>query len=106
MVGSKYPRGTIWNDNDTKHSAVQIEVDEDADRTRATAQLAWRDTTLVGMGTALMAAGDAHTVELRDELAVARALSNLANQLFATSMSEIETAADRRPAFIALAGRR
>jgi hypothetical protein len=92
--------------NDTKHSAVQIAVDEDADRTRATAQLAWRNSTLVGMGTALMTAGDAHTVELRDELAVARALSNLANQLFATSMSEIETTDARRPAFIALAGRR
>lgn len=94
------------DENGTKHSAVLIAVDEDADRTRATAQLAWRSTTLVGMGTAMMAAGDEHTVELRDELAVARALSNLANQMFATSMSEIETADIRRPALSTLTGRR
>ncbi|WP_237159434.1 dsRBD fold-containing protein [Mycolicibacterium rhodesiae] len=77
----------------TKHSAVLIAVDEDADRTRATALLSWRSTALVGTGTARMDAGTEHAVELRDEVAVARALSNLASQLFATSMSEIEAAA-------------
>ncbi len=78
----------------TKHSAVLIAVDEDADRTRATALLSWRSTALVGMGgTACMDAGTEHAVELRDEVAVARALSNLASQLFATSMSEIDAAA-------------
>ena len=45
-------------------------------------------------------------VELRDEVAVARALSNLANQLFATSMSEIETAASGGPPLTALNGGR
>ncbi|WP_179473330.1 dsRBD fold-containing protein [Mycolicibacterium vinylchloridicum] len=83
--------------DETKHSTVMIAVDEDADRTRATAHLPWRSTTLVGMGIARMDAGDAHAVELRDEVAVARALSNLANQLFATSMSEIDGAAVWRP---------
>ena len=92
--------------NDTKHSVVLIAVDEDADRTRATARLSWRDTVLVGMGTARMAAGDEHAVELRDEVAVARALSNLANQLFATSMSEIETVENRRRPLTALTGGR
>ncbi len=77
----------------TKHSAILIAVDEDADRTRATALLSWRSATLVGMGIARMAAGTEHAVELRDEVAVARALSNLAGQLFATSMSEIEAPA-------------
>ncbi|PND55944.1 hypothetical protein CRM90_19965 [Mycobacterium sp. ENV421] len=77
----------------TKHSAVLIAVDEDADRTRATALLSWRSTALVGTGTARMDAGTEHAVELRDEVAVARALSNLASQLFATSMSEIDAAA-------------
>ncbi|AQT79284.1 hypothetical protein B1R94_08400 [Mycolicibacterium litorale] len=91
--------------DDTKHTAVLIAIDEDADRTRATARLSWRDTTLLGVGTARMDAADEHTVELRDELAVARALSNLANQLFATSMSEIETV-DRRPTLTALMGGR
>jgi hypothetical protein len=74
----------------TKHSAVLIAVDEDTDRTHATAHLSWRSAALVGMGTARMDAGDAHALELRDELAVARALSNLASQMFATSMSEID----------------
>lgn len=83
--------------DETKHSAVMIAVDEDAERARATAHLSWRSTTLVGMGIARMDAGDAHAVELRDEVAVARALSNLANQLFATSMSEIDAAAVWRP---------
>lgn len=92
--------------DETKHSAVLIAVDEDADRTRATAHLSWRGSTLVGMGVARMDAGDAHAVELRDEVAVARALSNLANQLFATSMSEIETAAVGRPPLTALDGGR
>jgi Domain of unknown function (DUF1876) len=92
--------------DETKHSAVLIAVDEDTDRTRASARLSWRDTMLVGVGTARLDAGDAHTVELRDELAVARALSNLANQLFATSMSEIETAVVRRPPLTALNGGR
>ncbi|MEZ0355145.1 dsRBD fold-containing protein [Mycobacterium sp. SA01] len=86
--------GDVMEDLDhTKHSAVLIAVDEDADRTRATALLSWRSTALVGMGIARMDAGTEHAVELRDELAVARALSNLASQLFATSMSEIEAAA-------------
>ena len=92
--------------DETKHSAVLIAVDEDAGRTRATAQLSWRSATLEGIGIARMDAGDAHAVELRDELAVARALSNLANQLFATSMSEIETAVVRRPPLTALNGGR
>jgi hypothetical protein len=82
------------DDHDTtKHSAILIAVDEDADRTRATALLSWRSTALVGTGVARMDAGDPHAVGLRDELAVARALSNLASQIFATSMSEIEAAA-------------
>ncbi|KAA0107545.1 dsRBD fold-containing protein [Mycolicibacterium sp. P1-5] len=81
---------------ETKHSAVLIAIDEDADRTRATAGLSWRDSVLVGVGTARMDAGDTHAVELRDEVAVARALSNLANQLFAASISEIETVGSRR----------
>jgi hypothetical protein len=90
--------------DETKHSAVLITVDEDADRTRATAHLSWRSTALVGMGVARMDAGDAHTVELRDEVAVARALSNLANQLFSTSMSEIDAAVVHRPTLTALNG--
>lgn len=76
----------------TKHSAVLIAVDEDADQTRATALLSWRSTALVGMGIARMDGGTEHAVELRDEVAVARALSNLASQIFATSMSEIDAA--------------
>jgi Domain of unknown function (DUF1876) len=76
----------------TKHSAILIAVDEEVDCARATALLSWRSTALVGTGVARMNAGDAHAGELRDELAVARALSNLASQIFATSMSEIETA--------------
>lgn len=92
--------------NETKHSAVLIAVDEDADRTRATARLSWRDTRLVGVGTARMDAGDTHAVELRDEVAVARALSNLANQLFAASISEIETVGPRRHTLTALTGGR
>lgn len=82
--------------DDTKHSAVMIAVDEDADRTRACAHLSWANTAFVGMGVARMDAGDAHAVKLRDEVAIARALSNLANQIFASSMSEIETVGSRR----------
>lgn len=78
--------------DETKHSAVLIAVDEDNDSTRATAHLSWRSSALVGTGVARMAAGNPHALELRDEVAVARALSNLASQLFATSISEMEAA--------------
>ncbi len=92
--------------HEIKHSAVLIAVDDEDDRTQATARLSWRGTTLEGIGRARMDAGDEHAVELRDELAVARALSNLANQLFATSMSEMETVEVRRAVLTALTGGR
>jgi Domain of unknown function (DUF1876) len=94
-------------DDGTKHQVVLIAVDEDDDNTRATARLAWRGTTLEGVGRARLEVGDDYTIELRDELAVARALSNLANQLFAASVSEIETATgQRRPKLTPLSGGR
>ncbi|TGD87941.1 DUF1876 domain-containing protein [Mycolicibacterium sp. CH28] len=92
--------------HEIKHSAVLMAVDGEADLTQATARLCWDGTTLEGIGRARMSTDDAHAVELRDKLAVARALSNLANQLFATSMSEMETVVLHRPLLTALPGGR
>ena len=91
--------------DETKHWVVLIAVDEDGDLGRATARLTWRDTKLEGVGRARLEDGCEDAVALRDELAVARALSNVANQLFAASMSAIE-AADQRPTLTALKGGR
>ena len=88
------------------HSAVLIAVDDEANLTQATARLSWHGTALEGIGRARMRADGEHAVELRDKLAVARALSNLANQLFATSMSELEAVVPQRPVLTALPGGR
>lgn len=46
--------------------------------------------TLEGIGRARLNPADEEVAEIGDELAVARALSNLANQLFSASVSDIE----------------
>jgi uncharacterized protein DUF1876 len=71
---------------------VNVVVDEHEERTRARARLHWQGTERVGIGLARLSPDDEPVVEIGDELAIARALTDLANQIFATTESDIEAA--------------
>jgi hypothetical protein len=74
-----------------KSWTVRIDVSEHDGRTRAVAHLATRDTdTLVGVGFARLAPSDRDVPEIGDEIAVARALSDLSHRLLQTATSDIE----------------
>ena len=76
----------------TKTWTVDVSIDEHRKRTRARARLHWRDKELAGLGIARLNPTDRNIAEIGDELAVARALSNLADQLFAAAASDIYAA--------------
>lgn len=73
----------------TKHWTVEVSIDEHPTRTRAKAHMYWRGRQLTGVGIARLNPADRDVAEIGDELAVARALSNLADQLFAATASDI-----------------
>ncbi|QUR67128.1 DUF1876 domain-containing protein [Mycobacterium spongiae] len=77
------------NARNTKTCQIDLVIDERDERTRAKARLSWSGTTLVGVGLARLDPADEPVAEIGDELAVARALSDLANQLFAVTSSDI-----------------
>jgi Domain of unknown function (DUF1876) len=65
-----------------KRWSVEIQIDEHDARTPALARLHNRDETgLVGVGLARLDPADRDVPEMGDELAVARALSDLGHQL-------------------------
>ncbi len=83
---------------------VEIVIDEHAEerRTHAQARLRTRDRTdLRGDGTARRNPRDAEVPEIGDELAVARALADLANQLLDTAAGDIEQISNGRVAVTA-----
>jgi hypothetical protein len=70
---------------------VDIYIDEHDERTRAQARLHNKDETgLVGVGLARLNPADLNVPEIGDELAVARALSDLAHQLLDATAEDIE----------------
>lgn len=74
-----------------KQWRVDIFIDEHEERTRARAKLRNPDeTTLVGVGLARLNPTDLNVPEIGDELAVARALSDLAHQLLNATAQDIE----------------
>jgi hypothetical protein len=73
-----------------KSCRVDVQIDEHEERTRAKARLSWRGNDLVAVGLARLNPADEPVAEIGDELAVARALLDLANQLFAVTESDIE----------------
>ena len=78
---------------ESRHWSVDIFIDEHEDErtTRAEARLHTSDQTqLVGRGTARRNPKDTDIAEIGDELAVARALSNLAHELLDAAASDIE----------------
>jgi len=87
-----------------KKWSVEIVIDEHeaegADtgaRTRAEARLHTGDATaLVGVGLARCNPRDAEVPEIGDELAVARALSDLAHQLIEATVADLEAVTSAR----------
>ena len=75
---------------DAKQWTVDITIDEHDRRTRSTARLHTQDTTLVGVGLARRNPTDRNVPEIGDELATARALADLAQQLIEATVSDIE----------------
>ncbi|WP_137816817.1 DUF1876 domain-containing protein [Gandjariella thermophila] len=75
----------------TNEWRVDIHIDQQYRHTRARAWLHNADdSTLVGVGTAHPKTGEADVPEIGDELAVARALVHLAEQLMNTCRADIE----------------
>lgn len=74
-----------------KNWRVDIVIDEHETRTRATARLHTGErTSLVGIGTARLNPADTNVPEIGDELATARALSDLAHRLLDAAAGDIE----------------
>lgn len=70
---------------------VQIFIDEhEGSSTRAEARLTTGDNQLTGLGIARRNPNDREVPEIGDELAVARALSELAHQLLHAAAEDIE----------------
>ena len=74
----------------TKRWNVTIDIDEHDGRTRATARLDAGATELTGVGLARLSPEDQDVPQIGDELAVARALSELAHQLLEATATDIE----------------
>jgi hypothetical protein len=84
--------------NTAKKWSIEIHIDEHESRTRAEARLHTADNThLVGLGQARLNPADRDVPEIGDELAVSRALADLAHQLLDAAAGDIE-AVTRTPA--------
>ncbi|MGW4213608.1 DUF1876 domain-containing protein [Lentzea sp. NPDC004789] len=74
-----------------KKWSVEIHIDEHESRTRAQARLHTADSThLIGLGLARLNPSDRDVPEIGDELAVSRALADLAHQLLDVAAGDIE----------------
>ncbi len=69
---------------------VAIEIDEQDGRTRAVARLEGGAAELTGVGLARRSPEDPDVPQIGDELAVARALSELSHHLLDATASDIE----------------
>ena len=79
-----------------KHWRVDIIIDEHDNRTRAEARLHNPDETgFVGVGLARLNPRDTDVPEIGDELAVSRALADLAHRLLDATAEDIEAITHR-----------
>ena len=78
-----------------KNWNIDISIDEHDGHTRAKARLHWRDQESVGVGLAKRNSADREVVEIGDELAVARALRDLANRVMAVTVHDIEAVTNK-----------
>ena len=71
---------------------VTIDIDEHDGHTRAVARLHTQDTErMVGVGLARLNPADRDVPEIGDEIAVARALSDLGHRLLQAATEDVET---------------
>ncbi|AEA27017.1 dsRBD fold-containing protein [Pseudonocardia benzenivorans] len=83
--------------HEAKRWNVTLDIDEHEGRTRAVAHLHTRDArSLTGEGLARLNPADRDVPEIGDELAVARALDDLAHHLLAAAADDLEGAASAR----------
>jgi hypothetical protein len=76
---------------DSKHWNVVVDIDEHEGRTRAVARLQADDMEqMVGVGTARLNPEDRDVPQIGDELATARALSELSHRLLHAAAEDIE----------------
>ncbi len=73
-----------------KEWTVDVSIDEHEGLTRAKARVRWREKELVGVGMARLNPADRNIAEIGDELAVARALSDLGKRMMTVSAEDIE----------------
>jgi hypothetical protein len=77
-------------DGGNKTYRIDVLIEEHDERTRAKARLSWAGNEFVGVGLARLDPADEPVAQIGDELAVARALSDLAKQLFAVTSTDIQ----------------
>jgi hypothetical protein len=80
---------------------IKISLEERKGRARATARLRGRDQVAVGVGLSRLKTDDRVVARIGGELAVARALSDLARQMMAAAAQDIETVTTRRDQVVA-----
>ncbi|AEV76364.1 protein of unknown function (DUF1876) [Mycolicibacterium rhodesiae NBB3] len=73
-----------------KKWTVEVSIAEGPGMTRATAQLCWNDRQIVGVGTSRLDPADRSVSRIGDELAAARAVSDLGRRLLSASAEDIE----------------
>ncbi len=79
------------------HLTVKITVDEVDNGTNATARLTWEDGELIGKGRTTLDPDDHFPPEqVGENLAIARALSDIAEKLYAATASDIESVTGER----------
>lgn len=79
------------NTQDAKTYGIDVTVEKcREERARAKARLRWETRYLVGIGIARLDPADEPVRRIGDELAVARALSDLANQSFTLTSADIQ----------------
>ena len=77
--------------DDVKQWTVTIDIDEHEGHTRAVARLHDRDTErMTGVGLARLDPADRDVPEIGDEIAAARALSDLSHRLLQTATEDVE----------------
>ena len=74
----------------TKACQIDVLIEEHEERTRAKARLSWAGKRFVGIGLARLDPVDEPVAQIGDELAIARALADLSNQLFALTSTDIQ----------------
>lgn len=79
-----------------EHLTVKIVVDEVGDGTNAIARMAWEDGELIGRGRTTLDPEDHFPEQVGENLAIARALSDIAGRLYAATASDIQLVTGER----------